>query len=235
MSVFSARRVGIGLAVAIAALTIASIFAQLQIYVWEDDSPVYWRCHCAADFFDAGQERNLPTWYSGLALLGCAALLARLILIAAASGDRRDAARWAFLSVLFLYLFVDELTEIHEYTSWLEFFVLIPAGVVIAATAAGFVRFFFSLAPRIRRLFISAGALYVCGAIVMEGIDNLIIDHVSTVMFAFYDGVLAELFEMLGVAIFIYALLLQIESLRPSTPKGKSADPDPEFVGLIPT
>ena len=170
-----------------------------------------------------------------MALLGCTALLARLTLTMAASGDRRDAARWALLSVVFLYLSVDELTEIHEFTSWLEFFVLIPAGVVIAGTAAGFVSFLFSLAPRIRRLFIAAGALYVCGAIVLEGIDILIIDHVSTVMFAFHDGVLAELFEMLGVAIFIYALLLQIESLRPSTAKGKSADPDPEFVGLHPT
>ena len=139
----------------------------------------------------------------------------------------------------FVYLSLDELTEIHEHWAGvgvsgrgLVFFVLVPAGLAIVAVTGGYVRFLSSLAPRIRRLFIVAAALYVGGAIGVEALDHLIRDHVSDLVLGLHDAVLAETLEMLGTATFIYALLLEIESLRPSVAEREGAGRDREFTAL---
>src|SRR5256885_4802293 len=63
--------------------------------------------------FDLDAEANIPTWFSSALLLMCAMLLAAN---AAAKWKTRDryTIHWIVLSVIFLYLSVDETAIIHE-------------------------------------------------------------------------------------------------------------------------
>lgn len=76
-----------------------------------------------------------------------------------------------------------------------------------------FRKFIFSLPFRTKALFILAGAIYVGGAIGMESIGGYIADTPGLHPAAYaVAATIEELLEMLGVIIFIYALLSYIKS-----------------------
>ncbi|MDQ3212108.1 MAG: hypothetical protein M3Q85_05505 [Acidobacteriota bacterium] len=164
--------------------------------------------------FDLNGEHNLPTWFSSLALLTAAVLLAGL----AAADDAERRAGWRGLGLVFLYLSIDEAAGVHEllnrplraafevgpelYFPW----VLVGAGVV-AALAGRYWRFILALPPRTARLALLSAATFTTGALGLEivagpwyateGKDNLV--HVALVT-------AEEVLEMAGVALFICAL-----------------------------
>lgn len=176
---------------------------------------------------DVVGESNLPTWYASSTLLLCALLLA-----AVAAIKKRDGARyishWRALAVIFLYLSLDEAAQIHERTtpplrellnawgvlygflfwSWVVLF-----GALTLIFVLAYLRFLAHLPPKTRQLFLIAGALYAGGALGGEVVGG----HYAS-LYGRDDPTVAipshveELAEMLGVAIFIYALLSYIRS-----------------------
>jgi hypothetical protein len=72
-----------------------------------------------------------------------------------------------------------------------------------------------SLPPKIRNLFILAGCVYVSGALGCELIEGFYKKNYpgNNSMMGLYV-VIEEVFEMLGITIFVYALLLHVASLK---------------------
>jgi hypothetical protein len=172
--------------------------------------------------FDFNTEKNIPTLYSAIALLAAGALLA----FVASSYKQRKApyVLWAGLSAIFIFLSVDELASIHESagraikqvfeTSGVLFYAwVIPYGIALLVFLMIYAKFIFKLPIPSRNLFLASGFIYVSGAIGLEmlcaiqsqrsGTDNLIYALLYTC---------EEFFEMLGVALFIYAILKHIVS-----------------------
>jgi hypothetical protein len=174
--------------------------------------------------FDVGREANVPTLYSSLALLFCATLLA-LIAYASKHRGQRNAIYWLGLAVIFLLLAVDETAALHErliepvrtalnLSGYLYFAWVVPAGLALIAFLLAFAKFIIQLPGRTRFLFILAGAIYVTGAIGFEllGAQQFeIYGHAKTVPYAILVTI-EELLEMMGVVVFIHALMTYIGS-----------------------
>jgi len=167
-----------------------------------------------AAFFSLTAESNLPTWYASSLLFGCALLLGA---IARDAFARRAPFRfhWAALTVIFVYMSLDEAVEIHEHlgdvvqgTSGVLFFGwVIPAAAIVCALGAAYVPFLKYLDRATRRRIIVAGAIYVGGALFVElplgywterhGDDNFV--------YALIDFV-EETLELAGASLFVVAL-----------------------------
>jgi hypothetical protein len=170
------------------------------------------------DLFSVNVEESLPTWYATLLLFGAAGLLA---FITAAKFATQDAAawRWAGLALVFVYLSMDEGAAIHEVvadvvqtrltlTGYLFFAWQVVAAPLVILFVILYWRFLFRLPPRTRHLFILAGVVYIGGALVVEGIsaNRYYLDGGLTFAYLVI-ATIEELSEMLGVVLFIYALL----------------------------
>lgn len=168
--------------------------------------------------FNLSHEGNIPTWYSSVTLLVCAVLLWTIGRHTRVERDRYS-RHWSALALLFLYLSIDEGAAIHEMINrplrdalGTHGFLYYPAALVGAIFAAivgsAYVSFLRSLHARSRLLFVASAAVYLSGALVIEafsarhaelfGQQNMTYAAITT---------LEELCEMLGVVIFVYALL----------------------------
>ncbi|MDY6919155.1 MAG: hypothetical protein SV765_02955 [Pseudomonadota bacterium] len=169
---------------------------------------------------DFNSERNVPTLFSTLLLLIASTLLFIIAVNQKAQGGFPKA--WLGLSLIFLFLGVDEISSIHEHftlpareafgASGLFYFAwVIPYGVALLILAAVYFRFLMALPKPTLVLFIISGVVFVSGAIGFEMLggrhDELTKDK-GTLHQIYYTC--EELLEMLGVAIFIYALLRYI-------------------------
>ena len=97
------------LALVVATLTLLSVLGRLAV-LFLPDFPLR---DFAARLFDLDQEMNIPTVYSALAILVCAALLAVIARSQGlVEGARHDRHWWA-LSLIFVGLAGDELFGFH--------------------------------------------------------------------------------------------------------------------------
>lgn len=177
------------------------------------------------DFFFVNKEGNLPSWYSGTALLFTSAIIMVIALLKRQANDGYK-WHWFILSLIFFYLAVDESAQIHEAinqslrvfgdsSGFLHFLWIIPAGILTVIFALAYLRFLFHLPPRQRVLFIIAGVMYVTGALVLESVAGYIIEQLNRPG-SFLEIVsihLEELLEMLGIVVFIYALLTYLHTI----------------------
>ncbi|MBW3628012.1 MAG: hypothetical protein KY464_01830 [Gemmatimonadetes bacterium] len=172
----------------------------------------------ADQIFMLNAERNVPTYYSTFLLLISSALLALTATLKKRCADRY-ALRWLALSLIFLYMSVDEMVAFHEMTSprverfmtttgafYYGSIVYTAALVLIVGTA--FIPFLLHLPRKTRVLFAIAGCLYVGGALGLEMI-GAIIDEASGTAGLSYRVVatVEETLELTGMVTFIYALL----------------------------
>lgn len=183
-----------------------------------------------AKIFSVNQEGNLPSLYSSMSLLFCSFLLG-IITFAKKNEKDRYAFHWGALSLIFLFLSWDEAVEIHEKLSFtplaaeiLNFLGVQKTGIfafswiviampLVFLMGLAYVKFFLSLSFLQKRLLLSAISLFLFGAIGMEMVGGLIFSSFSKESLPYIISTgLEELFEMLGVAVFIYALLLQLNS-----------------------
>lgn len=175
--------------------------------------------------FYLGYEKNVPTAYSSLSLLCCSLLLA---IIARSKNIHRDRYRghWLALSLIFLYLAIDEAISIHEksmditrdllntggffYYAW-----IIPAIFLLGLFILIYLKFIRSLPQKTRFLFLFAGMLFVIGAIGMEMVGGKIFvmqgENQKSLIYAMV-ATIEETLEMMGTAVFIYALLRYIKN-----------------------
>ncbi|MEJ7929434.1 hypothetical protein WG922_05545 [Ramlibacter sp. AN1015] len=193
---------------------------------------VVWSYHTGVSFplrarlyMDA--EANLPTFFS-TALLLLAALL--LWLVGSRAGAGAPSRPWRVLSLVFLAIAADEAGGFHELLidplaaafdlSGAFRFAWVVVGIaVVAVFAAAFLPFLLRLPPRTRRLFATAAALYVGGALGMEMVGASLFQEEGTPGRNMLPYMLAatveELLEMVGVQVFIYALLRHLRETAP--------------------
>jgi len=209
----SPRQAWILLLLVIGVLTLAGIAARVTILATQDPGSVE-----LARRFDLDVEHNIPTWFASTALLAAAMLLGVV-----ARGRWRlhaaDRRHWAGLAIVFTLLSLDEAVQLHEMLRlpmhrWFDlhgiflFAWVIPAFIAVVLFAAVYLRFWLRLPSRTRMLFMVSGLLYVGGALGLElaggalatshGFESL---RYSVVM------IVEEVMEMVGVALFVYALL----------------------------
>ena len=175
-------------------------------------------------------EKNIPAYYSGLTLLLCSGLLA-FIAVYQQKNKGRYVWQWKGLSFLFFCLALDEVFSFHEKTtaplknslssSGFNFatqgifaFTWVVLGICfVLLMLLLYSKFLLALPTQFRRLFCLAGALFVTGSLGGEMIGSYWADLNGKENFV-YTAIasLEELFEMLGVVVFIYALLSYISS-----------------------
>ena len=203
------------------------IFSLIGEYLFEtafadmDENPLL----LVLDLFSVNLEDSIPTWFSVLILFIASVLLSVIALGKWQSKDRYR-LHWAGLAGVFLYLSMDEGAVIHEIladalqaefdTSHYLYFgwqiVAIPLVVIFGLL---YLRFVFQLPARIRNLFILSAVIYVGGAIGVESISAnqyYIDDGVSLTYLVI--ATVEEFFEMMGIIIFIYSLLIYIDQMN---------------------
>ena len=178
------------------------------------------------------EENNLPTWYSSSALLLSAILLAVIGLANKREGNPYT-LEWLGLAAIFLYLSLDEAASLHEtmdartvallgpmleaagyfhgflYDSW-----VIIGAMFVLIVALAYLRFLTALPVKTRSLFLIAGTLYVGGALGIETLGSRYLylygQNFSYIMFVAVE----EGLEMLGIVVFLYALISHLGSSR---------------------
>ena len=170
--------------------------------------------------FDFNTEKNIPTLYSSIALLVASGLLAFI-----ATKNRQANTSyipWLGLSLIFAYLSIDETASIHEssgqaikqnfVTSGAVFYAwVIPYSVAVAIFAAVYAKFVFNLPKSSRNLFVASGVIYVVGAMGFEILGGYQFQISGTWTWNYCLLYTCEEFlEMLGIALFNYALLRHI-------------------------
>jgi len=218
----SPRRITRFLLYVIAALIIASVAGQILNFQLG-----YSHVKGFVPLFFVDNEANVPAWYSSVTLLLCAFLLAVIGMEKRQEGAR-FAGHWSALAGIFLFLSVDEAAGIHEmavqplrsagigggflYFPWV---VLGMAFVLVVGLA--YLKFLFALPVKTRVRFLGAATLYIGGAIGMEMLGGRYADAYGTTNFPFTMFVTGEeLMEMLGVLLFIRALLDYLASHCPT-------------------
>ena len=186
-------------------------------------------------------EWNLASWYATLTLGLCAVLLA-LLASATRQAGRRFVGRWRALGLVFVYLALDEGVGIHELLTqptrsllpgdgWLQFAWVIPAGVLAGIVALASLPLLRDLPRRTAGLMIAGGALYVTGAIGMETVSGffLTIEDMQTLGYTLASS-LEETLEMVGVLVFIHALLGELTArtceVRVVLTPGRRSEPE---------
>lgn len=168
--------------------------------------------------FDLDRENTVPAWYSSIGLFACGSLLG---LIASFTHQRggRYVGHWGLLAVTFLYISLDESASLHEIliqpmrrildTGGLLYFAwVIPAAAIVCVYGLLFVKFLLYLPRRTGRLFLLAGLTYVGGAMGVELIGGALAEADGLLSLRYTIAMtIEETMEMLGVVLFLYALL----------------------------
>lgn len=175
--------------------------------------------------FNLNSEISIPAWYSSVTLLLCSLLLA-VIFFAKRKNEDRFALHWAVLSLIFLYLSMDEGAHIHETIGttlnlrltgithgFIHYTWVIYGIALVVIVASGYLKFLAHLPRKTSSLFILAGFIYVAGALGMEMVNGRYFELHGSQNFRYQMMTVAEEFlEMAGIVIFIYALLSYIGS-----------------------
>ena len=174
--------------------------------------------------FSLALDGNIPTYFSSL-LLAMAALLLYLIY----RNERQSKTHWLLLSFLFIFLSIDESTQLHEQfgglvgnkvntyikepPAFLQWAWMVPYSALTLAVGLYYLKFIWKLPAKTKKLFFLSGFVYVFAALFLEFFES----HIQV---TYGSGTLAnailypveEVLEMLGVVIFIYALLDYIKT-----------------------
>jgi len=171
--------------------------------------------------FNFDEEHNFPAFYSSLSLFACAIILAFISYINRLSKNS-NSIYWFFLSLCFLYISIDESIQIHEriggllsnkyaFDGYLYYAWVIPYGFVLLVFGTLFYfNFLRHLPKKFRTLFVVSGVVFVTGALGFEmlGAHEVSSNTSEKIISIFYT--IEEFLEMLGIALFLYALILYI-------------------------
>lgn len=204
---------------------IASGLAVLNVFLWI--LSVYGRIgnvYGFLSFFDLDSEMNIPTFFIFLLLLFCSFLLF-LAGFTKNKGKKSFRIYWIFIGLVLFYIAIDELIQIHErlgplfkMPSYMDKYLYFPwvihEMIFVLVVFLLILRWLVRLPKNTRNRFLLAGAVYVLGAMVFEIIGGYYSSLPSFTLFVFKMISTAEEFlEMLGLIIFIRALLLYIKEV----------------------
>ena len=178
-------------------------------------------------WFNTDGEKNFPALFSCF-LLAIAAVLLLVIAVAKRRSRDRFATAWGLLTLIFLALTVDEWMSFHEQmtdvvkdlpvalpTTGIFHFAWIVTGIAfVSAIGLTYRSFLLHLPRRYARLFLTAAALYIFGAIGLEMAAGYYADNHQQWNRLIWLGLttVEEGLEMFGIITFIYALLHYIQS-----------------------
>ncbi|MGF1567984.1 MAG: hypothetical protein ACFCVD_07920 [Nodosilinea sp.] len=206
-------------------LTLINLAGQIFGYFFDQE-----RLEGLRQLFDVNNENNIPTWFSAINLLFCSVLM-WLIATIQQQHKKPQALYWRGLSVIFFLLSLDEASSVHElfipigeafgFDGFLRFFWVVPGMFFVAVVAIIYWKFILTQPARIRNLILTAATVYISGAVIMEMIGGHYVGaYLQPGAFETTSGwngmamalILAaeEFLEMLGILIFIYALLLYL-------------------------
>jgi hypothetical protein len=219
--------------IAVLIITLVSFVARVAMYMWGQEGYLQ-----PLRIFDVGEERSIPTWFESIQFLLCSMLLA-VVTIAKKQRNDRYSLHWSALSMILLLLSLDEVASIHEAIGQqserllhnttgftpggaIKFFWVVPGTIFAFIVLLAYLRFLADLPRSTRYSFLFAGALFVLGALGLEmlsaqvsssseGIANFFGSAIPKIMIGLQTCV-EEMFEMLGLTAFVYALLAYIRS-----------------------
>ncbi len=213
----SCRKVFVILLSVIGFLLFAHIMGLVTRLVFDHDT-----VYGLIPMFDLGDESNVPTLFSSLQLILASLILSTIGARRKSNGE--DYVFWFALAAIFLFLAVDETAQVHEQidirireayepTGILYFPWVIPYGIAVVVLVIAFSNFLLRLPKETMWLFIASGVIYVTGVIGFEmlGARHYEIHGPMNVVYAIIVTC-EELLEMVGVALFIYALLAYISN-----------------------
>ena len=199
---------------------VQSVVFRYVVHLYEGETPFV--LSRLARLFYSSIEASIPTYFS-IFLLTVASVLLALIAYSKYTNEDRFRFLWSLLAIIFLYLAIDESAEIHEmFTNPLRdafdlsgflFFSWVIVGVIfVAIVGIIYIRFLLYLPRRMAKLMILSAVIYVSGAIILESISANIWDMNDEPTLIFWIvGSIEEFFEMSGVILFIYTLLIYLE------------------------
>ncbi|MBD3629487.1 hypothetical protein [Cyclobacterium sp.] len=166
--------------------------------------------------FDFNQEANVPAFFSSLLLLMASGLL--FLIYFNKKKKNRKSIGWLGLALVFVFLSLDEATQIHEFlighsreyfdaSGYLYYAWIIPYSAGLLLLALIYIPFFWRLDKKMLILMILSGVIFIAGAIGMEMMGgNEINNSGFGLRYMIYYSV-EETLEMIGVSIFIYSLI----------------------------
>jgi hypothetical protein len=173
--------------------------------------------------FNVNVEGNIPTLFSSLQLVAAAVLLSGIGYCHRHEGQ--PYALWYALAVIFLFLAIDETSALHENltvrvrtalgtSGYLYFAWVIPYGIAVLLLAAVFARFLLRLPRSTMSYFIMSGTIYLAGTLGFEmlGGNYISLPGAQEITYSVIYTV-EEALEMIGIALFIYALMKYITSV----------------------
>lgn len=180
-------------------LVLVTAHLVLKLMELEDDEP-HW---LIVQMFDLDDENNFPTWFSSFMLMLTATVLYSL------SGTKPDALQYRILALGFMYLSADEVAGFHEsMNTAVDVNWAIPGGIAAILVGLYFVPFLLRQPPLHMALMLLSGGLYVGGAVGLE----LFAEDMDEESAAYVVAVaIEEGFEMLGVWLFLWTLLTQVD------------------------
>lgn len=223
--VFCPKEVLQTLASIIAVLLLADVAGILLESVWAYESRL---TRLVVHYFSSNGESNIPAFFSSVLLLVASGLLFLLNRQLRVQAPDQYTRHWFILGCIFLFMAIDESTQIHErvadfvrprlatdLSGMLHWAWVVPYGVLTLAVGAYFLGFVLRLPRYTRNLIILSGALFVVGALGLEFIEGYLYKRYG--LYHLYNRILyciEELLEMSGVALFIYTLLDMLTKYR---------------------
>jgi hypothetical protein len=164
--------------------------------------------------FDMTREGNMPTWFSTMLLLACAAVL-WVIWTAGRQREEPHARYWAALAVMFAAASLDETTALHETLGSAisgtghVYWYLLPGTLLLLAIAVALRGFWLRLPQSARRRLALGAGIWVLGAVGLEGVEAIYWpgDGATPGFGLALLNTAQDVFELLGLLIILDALL----------------------------
>ncbi len=212
------RRIARNLAVIALLLAVLSVAGQVVRYRATNET-----VRSLALLFKLSAEQTIPAYFSSVLLLASAGLL-WVIGRSTRQLRRPFATHWTALAAIFAYLSVDEAVGIHELAidparaalgshavGFLYYAWVIPAAVIVCLIGLAYLRFVLHLPWTVRVRVIGAAMLYGGGALGMETVGGYFASTIGTSSIRYaLSALIEETMEMLGVVLFIHALLTHL-------------------------
>jgi hypothetical protein len=179
--------------------------------------------------FNMDREVNFPTYFNAILLF----MVAQTFFLMGKSSkrieDRYSRTYWYFLTIIFVFLSIDEFVSIHERfidllphvfgiggTGVLRFAWIIPYGIFVIAFGIYSIPFFLSLEKEYVVKYLIAGAVYISGAMIVEALGGIVFEQnnsIPTFEYILFFVTPEETMEMLPL---IYVININLKYLSGS-------------------